>query len=45
MILQRIWRTIYDDTFAWSFTKVPDLFIALTPGSLLMYQIHDIGQF
>ena len=37
MILQRPWHTVQDDTFEWSYSKVPYLFITLTAVSLLMY--------
>ena len=37
MIPQRLWRTVQDDTFEQSYTKVPLLFIALIAGWLLMY--------
>ena len=37
MILQCLWRTVQDDTFERSYTKVPFLFIGLTAGSLLMH--------
>ena len=38
MIIQRLWRTVQDDTFERSYTKVvPFLFIALTAGSLFIY--------
>ena len=36
MILQQLWRTVQDDTFERSYTKVPFLFIAHTAGSLLI---------
>ena len=32
-----VWRTVQDDTFERSYTKVPFIFIALTAGSLLIY--------
>ena len=37
IILQRLWRTVQDDTFERSYTKVPFLFRAPTAGSLLVY--------
>ena len=37
MIVQRLWRTVQDDTFERSYTKVPFLFIAHTAGSLFIY--------
>ena len=49
MILQQLWRTVQDDSFEWSYTKVSFLFIALTAGSSLInpyvYKYnYDIGQ-
>ena len=37
MMFQRLWRTVQDDTFERSYTKVPFLFIVLKAGSLFIY--------